>query len=35
MFRGHRDLKVFKLSYSLAMEIFHLSKTFPREESTH
>jgi four helix bundle protein len=32
MFRGHRDLKVFQLSYSLAMEIFHLSKTFPREE---
>jgi four helix bundle protein len=32
MFRGHRDLKVFQLSYSLAMEIFQLSKTFPREE---
>ena len=31
MFRGHRDLKVFQLAYSLAMEIFHLSKTFPRE----
>jgi four helix bundle protein len=33
MFRGHRDLKVFQLAYSLAMEIFHLSKTFPREET--
>ena len=32
MLRGHRDLKVFQLAYSLAMEIFHLSKTFPREE---
>ncbi|HUS11670.1 MAG TPA: four helix bundle protein [Pyrinomonadaceae bacterium] len=33
MFRGHSDLKVFQLAYSLAMEIFHLSKTFPREET--
>ena len=32
MLRGHRDLKVFQLSYSLAREIFHLSKRFPREE---
>jgi four helix bundle protein len=32
MLRGHRDLKVFQLAYSLAMEIFHLSKHFPREE---
>ena len=32
MFRGHRDLKVFQLAYRLAMEIFHLSKNFPREE---
>ena len=32
MLRGHRDLKVYQLSYKLAMEIFHLSKTFPREE---
>jgi four helix bundle protein len=32
MFRGHRDLKVFQLAYRLAMEIFHLSKRFPREE---
>ncbi len=26
MLRGHRDLKVFQLSYKLAMEIFHLSR---------
>jgi len=30
--RGHRDLKVFQLAYSLAMEIFHESKAFPKEE---
>jgi four helix bundle protein len=33
MFRGHRDLKVFQLAYRLAMEIFHLTKHFPREET--
>src|SRR6185295_16708918 len=32
MLRGHRDLKVFQLSYRLAMEIFNLSRNFPREE---
>lgn len=32
MLRGHRDLKVYQLAYKLAMEIFHLSKGFPREE---
>ena len=32
MLRGHRDLKVYQLSYKLAMDIFHLSKAFPREE---
>jgi four helix bundle protein len=32
MLRGHRDLKVYQLSYKLAMEIFHLSKAFPKEE---
>lgn len=30
--KGHRDLRVFQLSYALAMEIFHISKNFPREE---
>ena len=32
MFRGHRDLKVFQLAYELGMEIFHLTKPFPKEE---
>ncbi len=32
MLRGHRDLKVYQLAYKLAMEIFNLSKSFPREE---
>ena len=32
MLRGHRDLKVYQLAYKLAMDIFHLSKAFPREE---
>ena len=30
--QGHRDLKVYQLAYKLAMEVFHLSKPFPREE---
>ena len=33
MFQGFRDLKVYQLAYRLAMEIFHLSKAFPREET--
>jgi four helix bundle protein len=32
MLKGHRDLKVYQLAYKLAMDIFHLSKQFPREE---
>lgn len=32
MMLGHKGLKVFQLSYELAMEIFHLTKTFPKEE---
>lgn len=32
MLKGHRDLKVYQLAYKLAMDIFHLSKSFPREE---
>jgi|SRR5262252_5329166 len=32
MLKGHRDLKVYQLAYQLAMEIFHLSKAFPRDE---
>ena len=31
-YRGYKDLKVYQLSYKLAMEIFELTKTFPREE---
>lgn len=31
-YRGYKDLKVFQLAYKLAMDIFELSKTFPKEE---
>ena len=27
-----RDLKVYQLSYKLAMEIYHISRKFPKEE---
>ncbi len=30
--KGHRDLKVFQLAYKLAMDIFNISKSFPKEE---
>jgi four helix bundle protein len=30
--RGYRDLKVYKLAYSLAMDIFEATKSFPPEE---
>ncbi len=30
--QGHRDLKVYRLAYKLAMEIFEASKAFPSEE---
>ena len=30
--RTHKDLRVFQLSFELAMEIFELSKSFPIEE---
>jgi four helix bundle protein len=29
---GHKDLKVFQNAYRLAMEIFNLTKSFPKEE---
>jgi four helix bundle protein len=32
MLRGHRDLRVYQLSYKLAMEIFDLTRAFPKEE---
>jgi len=31
-YRGYRDLKVYQLSYELALEIHELTKTFPKEE---
>lgn len=31
-YRGYRDLKVYQLSFQLALEIFELSKSFPKEE---
>jgi len=30
--KSYKDLKVYRLSYKLAIEIFHLSKKFPKEE---
>lgn len=33
MNKGFKDLKVYQLAYKLAMEIFHLSKSFPKEET--
>jgi len=29
---GFKNLKVYQLAYESAMEIFHISKTFPKEE---
>lgn len=31
-YRGFRDLKVYQLAYKLALEIFEISKGFPKEE---
>ena len=30
--RTHKDLKVYQLSFECGMTIFHISKTFPKEE---
>ncbi len=30
--RGYRDLKVYQMAYKLAMEIYQISKAFPKEE---
>ena len=30
--RTHRDLKVYQLSFEVGMQIFKISKSFPREE---
>lgn len=32
MIKSYKDLKVYQLSYSFAMDIFWTSKNFPREE---
>lgn len=29
---GHKSLRVYQLAFDLAMEIFEISKTFPKEE---
>jgi len=31
-YKGYKDLKVYKLAYELAMEIFKITKSFPKEE---
>lgn len=31
-YRGYKDLKVYKLAYRMAMEIFEETKSFPKEE---
>ncbi len=30
--KSYKDLKIYRFSYKLAIEIFHLSKKFPKEE---
>ena len=32
LIRNHKDLKVYNLAFEAAMEIFELSKSFPKEE---
>ena len=32
MLRGHRDLKVYQSAFELAVEIFGITKAFPKEE---
>ena len=31
--RSHRDLKVYQRSFASAMQLFEVSKTFPKEET--
>jgi four helix bundle protein len=33
MIKSYKDLEVFKLSYDLAMDVFLLTKSFPKEET--
>jgi four helix bundle protein len=30
--RTHKDLRVYQLSFEVGMEVFRISRTFPREE---
>jgi len=32
MLQGYRDLKVFQIAYQMAMEVFEITKAFPKEE---
>jgi len=32
MFSGYRDLQVFRRAYGLALDVFEVSKAFPRDE---
>jgi len=31
-YKGYKDLKVYRLAYKLAMEIFQITRSFPEEE---
>jgi len=31
-YKGYKDLKVYQLAYRLAIELFEITKTFPKEE---
>ena len=31
-YRGYRDLKVYQMAYQLALDIYQVTKTFPKEE---
>ena len=32
VYRGFRDLRVYQLSFQLALDVFEISKSFPKEE---
>ena len=32
IFRSHKELDVYQLAYESSMEIYHLTKTFPKDE---
>ncbi len=31
--KSHKELNVYQLAFSVSMEIFHISKTFPKDET--